>query len=286
MEMRIFAFFHVFIVLSGFLFDIREPLSQDELAKRHRIVTLSPHLAEIVYASGAGDYVVGVIAGSNYPSDATRHPVVGGFNGIDFEVLISLEPTMVLAWEQGNRKADILKLERLGIPVRTLSAATLIDLENQIYDVSRLFGTDNIGDRVIASHKNKILSFDRRLGNDVPRQVFIKIWDRPIFTIGHDHYINDALKLCGMTNVGEQYPFSAGSVSIETMLLSGADFILNLSGLKLVEETVASIARYVDPSLSMRTIDGDSERLMRLSPRFLDGLEALCADVMKLQGGS
>ena len=284
MEMRILAFFNVFIVLSGFLFDIREPLSQDELAKRHRIITLSPHLAEIVYASGAGDYVVGVIAGSNYPTAATRHPVVGGFNGIDFEVLISLKPTMVLAWEQGNRRADILKLERLGIPVRTLSAATLIDLENQIYDVSRLFGTEKIGDRLIASHRNKILNFDHRLGNDVPRQVFIKIWDRPIFTIGHDHYINDALKLCGMTNVGEQYPFRAGSVSIETMLLSRADFILNLSGLKLVEETVASIARYVDPSLSMRTIDGDSERLMRLSPRFLDGLEALCADVMKLQG--
>jgi hypothetical protein len=70
------------------------------------------------------------------------------------------------------------------------------------------------------------------------------------------------------------------------MLLSEADFILNLSGLKLVEETVASVARHIDPSLSMRTIDGDSERLMRLSPRFLDGLEALCADVMKLQGGS
>ena len=57
MEMRILAFFNVFIVLSGFLFDIREPLSQDELAKRHRIITLSPHLAEIVYASGAGDSV-------------------------------------------------------------------------------------------------------------------------------------------------------------------------------------------------------------------------------------
>jgi ABC-type hemin transport system substrate-binding protein len=72
MEMRILAFFHVFIVLSGFLFDIREPLSQDELAKRHRIVTLSPHLAEIVYASGAGDYVVGVMAGSNYPSGCDK----------------------------------------------------------------------------------------------------------------------------------------------------------------------------------------------------------------------
>ena len=95
------SFFLAFFVLFGFFFVIEESLSQDELTKRHRIVTLSPHLAEIVYASGAGDYVVGVIAGSNYPTAATRHPVVGGFNGIDFEVLISLKPTMVLAWEQG-----------------------------------------------------------------------------------------------------------------------------------------------------------------------------------------
>jgi len=132
------SFFLVFFVLFGFFFVIEESLSQDESTKRHRIVTLSPHLAEIVYASGAGDYVVGVMAGTNYPDEATRQPIVGGFSGIDFEVLISLEPTIVLAWEQGNKAADILKLERLGIRVHILSASNLIDLENQIYDVSRL----------------------------------------------------------------------------------------------------------------------------------------------------
>ena len=37
------------------------------------------------------------------------HPVVGGFNGVDFEAIITLEPTIVLAWEEGNKAADISK---------------------------------------------------------------------------------------------------------------------------------------------------------------------------------
>jgi len=283
--MRMLSFFLVFFVLFGFFFVIEESLSQDESTKRHRIVTLSPHLAEIVYASGAGDYVVGVMAGTNYPDEATRHPIVGGFSGIDFEVLISLEPTIVLAWEQGNKAADILKLERLGIRVHILSASNLIDLENQVYDVSRLFGTEKIGDELISALKNKALSFDDGLGNDPQRRVFIKIWDRPIFTIGRDHYINEALRLCGLKNVGEQYPFRAGSISIETMLLSGADSILDLTGAKLIDDMKPNSIRHVDRSSSMRTIEGDSELLMRLGPRFLDGLEALCAHVIKFEDG-
>ena len=35
----------------------------------------------------------------------------------------------------------------------------------------------------------------------------------------------------------------------------------------------------------MRTIEGDSELLMRLGPRFLDGLEALCAQIMTFEDG-
>ena len=69
------------------------------------------------------------------------------------------------------------------------------------------------------------------------------------------------------------------------MLLSGADSILDLTGTKLIDDMKTNSIRHVDRSSSMRTIEGDSELLMRLGPRFLDGLEALCTHVMKFEGG-
>ncbi len=279
MTLRVFLFFCALIIFGSALSDFREPLADDELPKKHRIVTLSPHLAEIVYASGAGEYMVGVMAGTNYPVDAIKHPVVGGFNGVDFEAIITLEPTIVLAWEEGNKAADISKLERLGIPVYILSATDLFDLEHQIIDVSRLFGTEKTANELIFSIKNKILNIDRHRRSNRHTKVFIKIWDKPIFTIGRDHYINEALKLCGVTNVGEKYPFTAGSVSIETMLLSGADTILDLTGVDLVNDSKAISLFHFYRSLSMKTIEADSQLLMRLSPRFVDGLDELCARI-------
>lgn len=279
-RLRILSFFFAFITLGVSLSETRESLAQDESGKSHRIVTLSPHLAEIVYASGAGGYVVGVMAGTNYPVEATKHPIVGGFNGIDFEALINLEPTIVLAWKEGNRRPDIVKLKSLGIPVHIFSASNLSDIEHQIAVVSRLFGTEKIADELIISIKNRISSFDHKRDLDHERKVFIKIWDKPIFTIGHDHYINEALKLCGVTNVGEKYPFTAGSISIETMLLSEADLILNLTGLELTDDLEASSKGWFHRSIALKSIESDPDLLMRLSPRFLDGLEILCTKIV------
>jgi hypothetical protein len=69
------------------------------------------------------------------------------------------------------------------------------------------------------------------------------------------------------------------------MLLSGADSILDLTGAKLIDDMKTNSIRHVDRSSFMRTIEGDSELLMRLGPRFLDALEALCADVIKFEDG-
>lgn len=282
MMLRVFVFFCAFTFFVSVLSERKEVLAQDDLPQAHRIVTLSPHLAEIVYAAGAGNYVVGVMAGTNYPAAAATHPIVGGFNGVDFEALINLEPTMVLAWEQGNKLADIFKLKRLGIPVHILSAASFNDLEKQIIDVSQLFGTKKIGDELIVSINNRILNIGQQGKKNRHRKVFIKIWDKPIFTIGHGHYINEALKVCGVTNVGENYPFVAGSVSIETMLLSGADAILDLTVNDLIEDAEPSSLRHFHRFLSLRIIEADSELLMRLSPRFVDGLELLCSKITGL----
>ena len=61
------------------------------------MVSLAPFLTELVYSAGAGDRLVGAVAFSDYPEAAARLPQVGDFKRLDLEVLLALQPDLVLA---------------------------------------------------------------------------------------------------------------------------------------------------------------------------------------------
>ncbi|MDA1331366.1 MAG: helical backbone metal receptor [Proteobacteria bacterium] len=273
---HIWLVFGMLVILLGLSSHTWAPSANDGLDKRHRVVTLAPHLAEVVFAAGAGEHLIGVISGTDYPVAATKIPVVGGVNGIDFEKLVMLQPTMVLGWEEGNKSADIVKLQSLGIPIRILRSNRLVDIHKQIVEVGDMFGSELTAvanaDVILA----RILKFSLHSSNYHQKKIFVQVWDKPIFTIGRAHLINEGLQLCGATNVGERYPFLASAVSMETVLLSGADYILDLTGNLISERSELDPNRGRSLQAYIPILEGSGDLLMRPGPRFLDGLETLC----------
>ena len=57
-----------------------------------RIVSLAPNVTELLYAAGAGNFVVGSVAYSDYPEAAKSIPRVGGGAGLDIEAVVALHP--------------------------------------------------------------------------------------------------------------------------------------------------------------------------------------------------
>ena len=255
--------------------------------KHHRIVTLAPHLAEVVFAAGAGEHLIGVISGTDYPLAATKIAIVGGVHGIDFEKLVMLEPTMVLGWEDGTKPADIAKLQSLDIPIRILRSNRLVDIYKQIIEVGDMFDSSVTATANANIVLERILKLSLYSSTYNQKNIFVQIWDKPIFTIGREHLINEGLALCGARNVGEGYPFIAGSVSVETVLLSGADSILDLTGNWSTEISGlnSNQGRYIAAYIPV--FIGDADLLMRPGPRFLDGLDQLCMQLREntLQNG-
>ena len=82
-----------------------------------RIVTLAPHLAELVYLAGAGDRLVATVAYSDFPDAAAELPRIGDAFRFDLEQLVALQPDLVLAWDSGNPDAALDAMDRLGLPV-------------------------------------------------------------------------------------------------------------------------------------------------------------------------
>ena len=54
-----------------------------------RIVTLAPHLAETLFAAGAGERLAGAVDYSDYPEAARSVPRVGGYSRVDLEAVVA-----------------------------------------------------------------------------------------------------------------------------------------------------------------------------------------------------
>src|SRR5512144_3202356 len=65
-------------------------------APARRIVSLAPHATELVFAAGAGDRLVGVVARSDWPAAARALPRIGDVHALDLERVVALKPDLVV----------------------------------------------------------------------------------------------------------------------------------------------------------------------------------------------
>ncbi len=90
------------------------PAPQAPAAVPHRIVSLVPAVTEMLFAMGAGDQVIGVSSYDHYPPAVESRTRVGGLLDPNIEVLLSLRPDLVIAYDtQTELKA---RLARADIP--------------------------------------------------------------------------------------------------------------------------------------------------------------------------
>ena len=99
-------------------------------APRRSIVSLAPHLTELLFAAGAGASVVGVGAFADYPEAAKKLPQVGDSAMLDLERIVALKPDLLVVWRDGNCRSSSAKLATLGIPVYASEPGTLADIAN------------------------------------------------------------------------------------------------------------------------------------------------------------
>ena len=107
-----------------------------------RVVSLAPHLTEVVFAAGAGDQLVGAVAYSDYPEAAQAVPRVGSYDNVSVESLVALNPDLVLAWYSGNGPELIKRVESLGLKVFVFESKTMESVAESLRVVGTLTGNE------------------------------------------------------------------------------------------------------------------------------------------------
>lgn len=241
-----------------------------------RIVSLAPHTTEMLFAAGAGSYVVGVTEYSDYPPEAARIASVGSGVSLDIERIVSLRPDLIVGWNNGNAAVQLEKLATLGIPVFKSEPHDFPAIALSLERLAHLAGTDATGKTAAESFRTRLKRIDAAYRYRPLLKVFYQIWRSPLMTLNDQTTPSSALRLCGAENIFGKLPQLAPAVSIETVLQADPDAILASREVK--EDPFVLWRRF--PGLkavargNLLMVDGES--LNRPGPRILDGTEALC----------
>jgi ABC-type Fe3+-hydroxamate transport system substrate-binding protein len=243
-----------------------------------RIVTLSPHLAELVFLVGAGDRLVGVSEYSDYPEAARSIPRIGGAVGVDTERLLSLSPDLVLAWQGGTREADIAHLRRLGLNVVEVRGETLNDIPASLLLLGRLTETSKTARRAADNFNNVLQSLEQKYLGVAPKSIYIEVSSHPLMALSSRHAFSAGLEVCRAENIFAELSRPSAIVSIEAILTRQPQYVLMPDSVSMAD-ALASLARYRQggEGQEMKLIRFDANRAFRQTPRLLDTVSEVCS---------
>lgn len=253
-----------------------------------RIVSLSPGGTEMLFAAGAGAQVVATVEYSDVPPEAKRVARIGDAVSIDLERLVRIHPDVVVAWPSGGNPAQREKIARLDMPVYQQQAQRLADLAPSIRRLGALAGTETEAEAAARGIEARLAALKRTYagaegGARHPR-VLLEIWNRPIYTVGGQHLMTDALELCGARNVFGDLPEAGPVVDIEAVIARDPDIIIAAGPPGESAGWLADWKRFgtLKAVREGRLIAFEDQALSRLGPSVLDATEALCRAIARV----
>ncbi len=193
-----------------------------------RIITLSPALTEMVFKLGAGDKVVGVSSYCEYPPEVKNITKVGSFMTINYELILSLKPDLIIDYKENIRTQRFAK--KNNIQIIRLKHKSLKDIYNSILLIGKRLNKEKKGNELVSYIKKRLSTVSRKIRKR--KKILIIISRQPgtfknMYILGTHDYLNTIVKLSGGDNVYKgkiSYP----QVSEEIFYTNTPDIIVEL----------------------------------------------------------
>jgi vitamin B12 transport system substrate-binding protein len=256
---------------------------QQQKPPAKRIIALSPHGVEMLFAIGAGESILATTDYADYPAAAKDIPRIGGYYGIQIERVIELNPDLIIVWQSGNKQGDINQLRDLGFTLFNSDPKNLADVATDLETLGKLTGNEVQAQQVATDYRQQLAQI--RLKNQAKPavKVFYQLWSTPLMTVAKGSWIQHLIEVCHGENVfydaASEYP----QISIENVLLTGAEVILQSQD----EGNVLGINWADWPELpavkNHHIYQFDADLLHRATPRAIQGVNAVCGALDKVR---
>ena len=251
-----------------------------------RIISLAPHLTEVLFHLGLGDSVVGTVKFSDFPEPAKKIPRVGDAFAVSIETIVGLEPDLVVAWSSGGADDAIAKIQSLGIPVYHSEPKTLAGIADSASRIAQLAGQQESGRIAASNYMRKLELLGETRNNQLKPRTFFQISTYDLYTINADHLIGQAISLCGGINVFGHSMIPVPQVSSEAVLVAAPEVIIFSKGLNEDNNWKQRWTGFSSiPAVAENRMNEISADLItRPGFRMLSGIEALCSIIDTARG--
>lgn len=242
-----------------------------------RVVSLAPNATELLFAAGAGERVVGVVAGSDWPPAARDLPRIGDVHGLDLERIIALHPDLVVTWPY-TTPGHVAVLRAQGIPVFIVDPRSVDEIASDVQRLGALAGTETIARAAAAALERRFAALRDRYQGRPAISVFYEVWNAPLVTLGGDHLVSRAIETCGGRNVFASVRLPAPHVTIESVLALKPEAIVAGADAGRRPKWLDDWKRWtLIPAITYGNLAVvNADLLHRPGPRFVDGMAELC----------
>ena len=240
----------------------------------HRIVTLTPHAAELVVSAGAGTALVAVTAESDYPASVRALPKIGRYNQISLSAILRQRPDLVVAWQDGGTHKEVTRLRQLGIPVFISHPLQPSDISKEIRALGQLSGHSQTAHNNTRAFDQALQQLSRRYGSQPAVKTVVLLSEAPIYSVSKHSFIGQMLPLCGGANVFAELASPAPQINREAIIRAQPQVILVASEGKMPTQ----LASWPIPAARKQQIYPLRDSA-RPSLRLLQPLQQMCADL-------
>lgn len=240
------------------------------------IISLVPASTEILYALGVGDRLVGASDFCDYPAEAKEIQRVGGFDVPNLELIVSLEPDLVLA--ASLHKDTVEALETLDIAVLALDPHSIEEIYANIEVIAIAAGKEQEGEALIGDMQTRLADISQKMSgiSDSDRPVvYYEVWYPGPMTSGAGTFIDEMINIAGGENIAHD---TAGWVTLqeEELLERNPEVIVHghygvessdfaqRDGWNVLAAIANSNIHFINPDIINRT-----------GPRVVDAIEAM-----------
>lgn len=249
--------------------------------KEQRIITLAPHIIEMLFNLGVGNKVIATTEHSDYPEAANHVPRIGNYARLKLEKILAYEPDLIIAWRTGNPIDDLERLEKLGLNVVYSDPRNLDDVAKELRLLGKLTGSQERAEILAKRYESDLEKLRTTFANKAPISVFYELWPNPLTTISKNAWPQQHLNVCGATNSFSNSIVDYPQIGLEQVVIARPELIIQ--PISKGEKTPDAVNWFkfneIPASIHKQIIFPNSDKLHRMTSRLLEELEELCVRI-------
>jgi iron complex transport system substrate-binding protein len=226
-------------ILTGmpFMANIASRTFLDDLGRKvylphppRRIVSLAPHITEMLFALGAADHVVAVTQFCDFPPEAGHKPKLEAARP-DPEALAGLNSDLLLAPPAIADPALITELDRLKVTLYVMEPKTVEEVLSRLHTIGRMLAQTPVAAKLVADMRRRIQHVRERTAELTHLRLLCVVKNRPLTTVGAGSVTHQLIELAAADNIGATTGEPYAEISMDEVMKQNPDVLLFAVGL-------------------------------------------------------